>query len=45
MVIALLLRTVCEIKIDAISSKFCVVSHGVILFLVTLILFEKIEFS
>ena len=40
MVISLLLRMVCEIKIDAVSSKFCLVSRGVIFFLVSLKLFE-----
>ena len=45
MMISLLLKTVSLIKIGAVSSKFCLVSCGVILFVVSLILFEKIEFS
>ena len=40
MVISLLLRMVCEIKTGAVSVKFCVVSHGVLLFLVSLILLK-----
>ena len=44
-VISLFLKTVCLIKIGAVSSKFCLVSRGVIVFVVSLILFEKIEFS
>ena len=45
MMISLLLKTIGLIKIGAVSSKFCLVSRGVILFVVSLILFEKIEFS
>ena len=44
MVISPLLITVAEFKIDAVSSKFCLVSRGLIIFLVTLMLFEKIQF-
>ena len=33
-------KTVAEIKIGSISSKFCLVSHSVILFVVFLLLFE-----
>ena len=42
MVISPLAKTVAEIEIGAISRKFCLVLHGVILFLLSLILFEKI---
>ena len=42
MVISLQLKTVGLITIGAVSSKLCVVSRGVILFVVSLILFEKI---
>ena len=38
-------RTAAKIKTGAVSSKFCLVSHGVIGFVVSLILFEKIQFS
>ena len=37
-------RGAAEIEIGAVSSKFWVVSCGLILFLVSLILFEAIEF-
>ena len=40
MVISLLLKTVGLIKIGALSSKFCLFSGGVIIFLVSLILFK-----
>ena len=39
MVISPLLRTVAEIKIGAVSSKFCLVSRGVIVFLTSVKLF------
>ena len=42
MVISPLLKTVGQIKIGAVSSKFCLVSRGVIVFLVSVTLFEKI---
>ena len=45
MVISPELKTADEIKMDAVSRKFCLVSRGVILFLVSLILFEKNYFS
>ena len=33
-------KTVAEIKIDAVSRKFCLFSHGIFLFLVSLTPFE-----
>ena len=44
MVLSPLPRVAADIKIDAVSSKFCLVSHGVIVFVVSLIVFEKMEF-
>ena len=44
LMISPLLKTVNLIKIGAVSSKFCLVSLGVILFVVSLIFFEKIQF-
>ena len=40
MVVSPLPKTAADIKIGAVSSKFCLVSCGVIFFLVSLILFE-----